>query len=591
VSFALTYSRRELRRRWVRTALTALGLAAGVSLVVGIIGVSQGLDDAQTKVLSPLHSVGTDILVTRAVTTQQSTAVAGAGGVGAGAGSFCLNAGIAAAGPNAGAGPVSSSAADQKALCDENSSIVTDLSKLGKPGDKFIRDFFLPATLLTFADSTVGSVQHLDGVQSAVGGLSMLATHQTGTVPEIVAEVQTGGQQIEQTTTPPPFTAAESAATRDCIIKNLPAPSPGAKPPPDNGLGGLNSAIFQKCLPDRFKFIVNKYIVPQQTIRQVVNPPSTDIAADNYTAAGVDPQHPDEGLITQSQVVKGQYLDATATDEVLLGTTYASRKSLDVGATVPINGSDYHVVGLVTPTLTGNTADVYLPLSALQQLSSKTGRVNMVLVRASSSSSVEGVATEIRKLLPGTQVVTTQTLADQVTGSLVDAKHLADRLGTALAVIVLAGAFLIAILLTLAAVARRVREIGTLRAIGWSRAMVVRQVLLETIGISVLGGLIGVGLGLGVDAAVTHLSPTLSASNIAVVGQGTSSLASQFGALGRSVGSSRDVVTNVSISPPINATTLLAAALLGLAGGLLAGAIGGWRAARLAPAVALRDLG
>jgi ABC-type antimicrobial peptide transport system permease subunit len=587
VSFALTYSRRELRRRWVRTVLTALGLAAGVSLVVGIIGVSQGLNDAQTQVLSPLRSVGTDILVTRAVTNQ--AAGSGGGGVAAGVGSFCLSAGLAAAGP-AVAAP-SSSSADQKALCDENSSIVTDLSKLGKPGDKFTRDFFLPATLLTFADSTVATVQHLDGVASAVGGLSMLATHQTGTVPEIVAEVTTGGQEIDQSITPAPFTADEAAATRDCIIKNLPAPKPGAKPPPDNGLGGLNSTIFQTCLPARFKFIVNKYIVPQQTIRQIVSPPSTDIAADNYTAAGVDPMHPDEGLITRSQVVKGGYLDATATDEVLLGTTYASRKTLDVGSTVPINGADYHVVGLVTPTLTGNTADVYLPLRALQVLSSKTGRVNMVLVRATSSSSVETVAAEIRTLLPGTQVVTTQTLADQVTGSLVDAKRLADRLGTALAVIVLAGAFLIAILLTLAAVARRVREIGTLRAIGWSRFMVVRQVLLETVGISILGGLIGVALGLGVDAAVTHLSPTLSASNIAVVGQGTSPLASQFGALGRSVGSARDTVTTVSISPPISGITLALAALLGLAGGVLAGAVGGWRAARLAPAVALRDLG
>jgi putative ABC transport system permease protein len=368
-------------------------------------------------------------------------------------------------------------------------------------------------------------------------------------------------------------------------------PTPGAKPPADNGLGGLNSTIFQTCLPARFKFIVNKYIVPQQTIRQIVNPPSTDIAADNYTAAGVDPHHPDEGLITRSQVVKGRYLGAAATDEVLLGTTYASRRTLDVGSTVPINGTDYHVVGLVTPTLTGNTADVYLPLGALQLLSSKTGRVNMVLVRATSSSSVETVAAEIRTLLPGTQVVTTQTLADQVTGSLIDAKRLADRLGTALAVIVLAGAFLIAILLTLAAVARRVREIGTLRAIGWSRLMVVRQLLLETVGISILGGLAGVALGLGVDAAVTHLSPTLSASNIAVVGQGTSPLTSHFGALGRSVGSARDAVTTVSISPPISGVTLALAALLGLAGGVLAGAVGGWRAARLAPAVALRDLG
>ena len=49
----------ELRRRWSRTVVTALGLAAGVGLVIGIIGVSNGLTDAQNQVLSPLSSVGT----------------------------------------------------------------------------------------------------------------------------------------------------------------------------------------------------------------------------------------------------------------------------------------------------------------------------------------------------------------------------------------------------------------------------------------------------------------------------------------------------------------------------------------------------
>src|SRR5690242_5812595 len=63
--FQLRYAASELRRRAGRTILTALGLAAGVGLVIGIIGVSQGLDDAQQKVLSPLSKVGTDVLVTR----------------------------------------------------------------------------------------------------------------------------------------------------------------------------------------------------------------------------------------------------------------------------------------------------------------------------------------------------------------------------------------------------------------------------------------------------------------------------------------------------------------------------------------------
>jgi hypothetical protein len=60
------------------------------------------------------------------------------------------------AGPGAGGGGFGLGGAqglsreDQQALVAENQSVVTDLSKLGKPGDEFVHDFFLPATQLTF---------------------------------------------------------------------------------------------------------------------------------------------------------------------------------------------------------------------------------------------------------------------------------------------------------------------------------------------------------------------------------------------------------------------------------------------------------
>ena len=67
--FQRGYLLQELRRRWGRTLVTALGLAVGVGLVLGIIGLSQGLSEAQTAVLQPLSSIGTDILVTRVATS------------------------------------------------------------------------------------------------------------------------------------------------------------------------------------------------------------------------------------------------------------------------------------------------------------------------------------------------------------------------------------------------------------------------------------------------------------------------------------------------------------------------------------------
>lgn len=598
VGFGLRYTANELRRRRSRAILTALGLAAGVGLLIGLIGVSQGLSKAQNKVLSPLSSVGADVLVTRVAGAPASasgspspspTPSAGNGRFGGGGGGF-----FAGGGPGA-----ALNQGDVQALLQDNSSLVTDLAKLGKPGQKFTRDFFLPATLLTFPQQAVTDVAKLPHVTSAVGALSLLATHQSGTVPTIVAQLKTGGQTFTQTQRPAPLSASERQAFQTCIAasgggqrqgggSSSPGPGGGGGGGFGGGGGGFGGGAVEQCLPARFREFRARFTVPLQTIRQVLNPPQTDITSTTYTAAGVDPAHPDEGPVTSAQLVSGAFLKPGGTADVLVNVAYANSHHLSVGSTLPINGTDYKVVGLVNPTLSGNTADLYFPLATLQSLSTQSARVNMVLVRADSAQNVDAVAKEVKAVLPGAQVVTTKALADQVSGSLSDAKKLTDRFGGVLVAIVLLAAFAIAVLLTLGAVAKRVREIGTLRAIGWSRGRVVRQLLGETVGIGVLGAAVGVGIGALIAVAVQQWSPALTATRPVVPGQGTSTLSRFLDLSGNTAGGG---TVHIPLTVPLHVSTLLLGAAMALLGGVLAGAIGGWRASRLAPAVALRDLG
>ena len=587
--FQIGYVFNELRRRSGRTVLTALGLAAGVGLVIGIIGVGQGLDQAQAKVLAPLSSIGTDVLVTRV-----AGATSGTGATPAPSASADTHTdpraqhrgGFFSVGPG---GPNSNlNLQDIQALENENSNVTTDLSKLGKAGTKFTHDFFISATLLSFPQQAIDRISKLPGVTSATSGLTLLAEHETGTVPEITAEIKTGGQTINQNINIAPPTAKEQAAIDACLAHHgaESGGSAGPGPAPSGSAGtGDKRVFFNDCLPARFRNFRAQIRVPLQTLRQVLDPPQTDIKTTSYNVAGIDPASSHAGLVTTDQLTAGKWLTTGQANQILVANSYANKNNLKVGSTITINGTTFTVVGLVNPTLAGSTADIYFPLATLQKMASKTGRVTQILVKTSSAANVDKVASEIQKLLPGAQVVTTKSLAAQVTGSLSDAKKLSSRLGGALGVIVLAAAFIIAILLTLSSIAKRVREIGTLRAIGWSKSRVVRQVLAETVGIGVFGGLVGVGIGYAAAVAVGAFTPALSATTTGVPNAGSSSLA-QFVGL-----QSSTTTQTVSLHAPVHPTTLLLGIGFAIVGGLLAGVIGGWRAARLAPAEALRNVG
>jgi ABC-type antimicrobial peptide transport system permease subunit len=556
--FYLRYLRSELVRRRARTILTLTGLAVGVALVIAISGVSRGLDRAQKTALDPLSTIGTDLTVT--LSPQQDTG--GFGGPGGG-----------------GAG---------RDLLQANQSAVTDLSKLGKPGQHFVHDFFLPGTQLTFPQKQTAQIGSLPGVATVTTGLVLSAVHQEGVVPKIVAKIKTGGQQIDVFRRIKPPTAAEAAAIQACLVK-AGAGGSSTQPAQPGGFGGggggrgggfFNSAAARKCLPARMQQFRATITTPQQTLQQLVDPPQTNITSSSYTIAGVDPSKSAIGLVTPSQVTRGRYLSNGK--DALLAATYAKRHALKVGSKLDLNGTTFTVVGLVKPPLGGQSADVYVPLSELQKLASQTGLANVILVRATSSADVASVQKEIeQKLGSGAQVASAKQVADSINGSLVDAANLSHNLGLVLALVAAAAAFLLAVLLTLSSVGKRVREIGTLKALGWSQRLVVRQIVAECLATAVVGGLVGVGLGIAAAGLVGVLGPNLSASTTTGGGDGL------FG-LGQAL--SRTATTSVSLDAPVTLSLLALGFGLALAGGLIAGTAGALRAARLRPADALRQV-
>ena len=308
----------------------------------------------------------------------------------------------------------------------------------------------------------------------------------------------------------------------------------------------------------------------------------------------MDVSTPSLALVTPSQIVRGRYFGSgeTATarnHQAVISQSYASDQRLHVGDKTTIDGQDFKIVGIAQPPLGGQTSDIYLRLGILQKLSDHLGRVNVLRVRADSAGQVGAVSKAIESSFPGSQVITAQDLANQVSGSLVDAKNLSGKLGTALAIVALVAAFLIASLLTLSSVNKRTRELGTLKALGWRQRLVIRQVTGESVAQGILGGVVGALLGIGGAALIDAFGPTLKAT-VAQATQGGVGFPGPPGGGGFGQGAVQGGTSVVSLNAPVDASMIALAVALAVLGGLIAGAIGATRAARLRPAEALRSV-
>jgi ABC-type antimicrobial peptide transport system permease subunit len=315
-------------------------------------------------------------------------------------------------------------------------------------------------------------------------------------------------------------------------------------------------------------------------------------------ASGSQPLGPlSNGTLTSGHT----FTSADANSSVaVLDSSYAKSAKLKVGSKVSIANKSFTVVGIVTDPAGDSPADIYIPLQRAQALSTPamTGKVNTVYVQAANAADISAVQKEIKKALPTATVTTSADLASEVTGSLSSASSLANNLGKWLAIAVLIAAFVLASLLTMSAVSRRVREFGTLKALGWRSRRVIGQVMGESIVMGIVGGIVGVGLGFGGAALLTKLAHPLTASVPVSTGTGTPGGARSFGGFGggggtggggrgffRSAAAATQSV--VHLTAPITLDIIIIAVVLAVAGGLIAGIFGGWRAARLRPAAAL----
>jgi putative ABC transport system permease protein len=300
-----------------------------------------------------------------------------------------------------------------------------------------------------------------------------------------------------------------------------------------------------------------------------------------YPLEGVDTRHPTLGPLGGASLISGRSFTAgdAGAHVAVVDAGYARSHGLRTGAVLPIVGPAdangrtpairFTVIGIVRQAAGSNPPSVYVPLKAAQDLmwlrtgpASLQGKVTTIYLAAASAADVPAVTREAARLLPG--------------GKVTSAAKLANDLGRWLAVLVLIAAFAVASLLTMAAVARRAAEFGTLKALGWRTRRIIAQVLGESLATGIAGAAAGIGLGYTGAAIIAAVTPSVSAT-VGSNGEGRGTL----------IGGSPVQTVAVPLHPSVSAGMIVLAVLLAVAGALLAGAFGSWRIARLRPADAL----
>jgi putative ABC transport system permease protein len=288
--------------------------------------------------------------------------------------------------------------------------------------------------------------------------------------------------------------------------------------------------------------------------------------------------------VLPTNITAGRILQAGATGEVLLSENNSAYFNAGIGDTVTILNQPFTVVGIYSPASVSETQTLYMNLSDAQTITNNTGYITSLQVFATSSDVVSQVANSISALHPELTVTTDQTRLNQLqtlqttyNNELATAQASnSQTYSTAveeIAIVVVATS-LIVLFVMLYTVKERTKEIGTLKAIGFSNSTVMGQFMLEGILLSIIAGVVGIAIG-------SIAAPTISSLLLPSVGLGGRAGAGAVVVSGTSRIGGLSVAT---LNPELILILFGAAVLLGTIGSLYPA----WRAAKIRPAEAMK---
>ena len=222
----------------------------------------------------------------------------------------------------------------------------------------------------------------------------------------------------------------------------------------------------------------------------------------------------DQGLETfEINSAQGRLLRAEdeGSEVLVLGSDLARKFKKRPGDTMVVRGRNFSVVGVLEPTLTAPDTTVLMPLEAAQALLAENAPLvirqgleahelaSQIVVYPEEGTDIAALARVIEERIEQVQTVTGDDFDEEIGSA--TAIFNAIILGVAIISLVVGG---LSVINTMAmSVAERTREIGIKRAIGASRARIMREIISEAGLIGFIGGVIGLILDFGNAVSVS----------------------------------------------------------------------------------------
>ncbi len=206
------------------------------------------------------------------------------------------------------------------------------------------------------------------------------------------------------------------------------------------------------------------------------------------------------------ELVEGRWPASAHEQVVVIGTLAAQTLHKGVGDHVDIEGLTFPVVGIFRSSALVENGALLMTLRQMQQTMDKPGKVNVLNIQLDASASETDEAQiqqHVRQQLHGYHVLTSGELVSR--NAVVRIAKAMSQVTTLIAGLV--GALMVFNTM-LMSVSERRREIGLLLAVGWRKAMVMRLIVSESVGLALTGGALGILAGF-VLASVLEMLPLM----------------------------------------------------------------------------------